>query len=72
MKFCEKCGSYMQETKDGFVCRRCGNQVQANAVNRTMNTKKERSRAIYIVDSLEDVCQRCAHQVKQCEHLPKT
>jgi DNA-directed RNA polymerase subunit M/transcription elongation factor TFIIS len=68
MKFCEKCGSYMQETKDGFVCRRCGNLVQANAVSRTKDTKKERSRAIYIVDSLEDesvtvsqVCPKCGN-----------
>ena len=58
----------MQETKDGFVCRRCGNLVQANAVSGTKDTKKECSRAIYIVDSLEDesvtvsqVCSKCGN-----------
>jgi len=54
MKFCEKCGSYMQEKKDGFMCRRCGNLVQANAINGTMAARKKRSSSIYIIDSLED------------------
>lgn len=68
MKFCEKCGTYMQETKDGFVCRKCGNLVQASTANGTIATKKERPRAIYIVDSLEDesmtvsqVCPECGN-----------
>jgi DNA-directed RNA polymerase subunit M/transcription elongation factor TFIIS len=29
MKFCEKCGGYMKKTKEGYVCTKCGNQMQA-------------------------------------------
>ncbi len=32
VKFCEKCNSYMRETKMGFVCTRCGHTVKADIV----------------------------------------
>jgi len=32
MKFCEKCGSYMRATKDGFKCTKCGNVSISEAV----------------------------------------
>jgi DNA-directed RNA polymerase subunit M/transcription elongation factor TFIIS len=32
MKFCEKCGSYMQAIKGGLQCTKCGNTVLAENV----------------------------------------
>ena len=71
MKFCDKCGSYMQETKDGFVCRRCGNLIPVDTRTR-MQTEEmastERSSSIHIIESSEDeyvkvsqVCPKCGH-----------
>ena len=32
MKFCEKCGAYMRETSQGFVCSKCGHQIKTDIV----------------------------------------
>ena len=32
MKFCDKCGSYMRETFNGFKCSRCGNEIHTSIV----------------------------------------
>ena len=69
MKFCEKCGSYMKETKNGFVCRKCGNMIPVKTGMRTEDMKKvERSSSIYIVDSskgefvkVSQVCPKCGN-----------
>lgn len=69
MKFCDKCGSYMKKTKNGFLCRKCGNLIRVNARKRTKDKKKiERSSSIYVVDSSEDeyvkvsqVCPKCGN-----------
>ena len=69
MKFCNKCGSYMKKTKNGFLCRKCGNVICANTRMQSRNMKKiERSSSIYIANSSEDeyvkvsqVCPKCGH-----------
>ena len=33
MKFCEKCGAYMKETREGLVCSKCGFQVKTEIVD---------------------------------------
>lgn len=70
MKFCDKCGSYMKKTMDGFECRKCGNVVHVSTGIQTKNMKKiERSSSIYVVDSSEDeyvkvsqVCPKCGNE----------
>jgi DNA-directed RNA polymerase subunit M/transcription elongation factor TFIIS len=32
MKFCEKCGSYMRATKEGYKCSKCGYSIPSDAV----------------------------------------
>lgn len=70
MKFCDKCGSYMKKTRDGFECRKCGNVVHVSTGIQTENMKKiDRSSSIYVVDSSEDeyvkvsqVCPKCGNE----------
>ena len=66
MKFCSKCGSYMKKTKNGFLCRKCGNLVHAKI--QTKDTKiMDSSSSIYIVDGSEEyvkvsqVCPKCGN-----------
>ena len=69
MKFCSKCGSYLKRTKNGFLCRKCGNLVPVSAETETENMKKAgASSSIFIVDSSEDeyvrvsqVCPKCGN-----------
>lgn len=67
MDFCDKCDSYMIRTKNGFLCRKCGNLVHATAQTKIMG-KTEHSGSICIVDSSEEgyvtvsqVCPKCGN-----------
>ena len=33
MKFCDKCGGYMKSTKEGYVCSKCGQKMEASIVD---------------------------------------
>jgi DNA-directed RNA polymerase subunit M/transcription elongation factor TFIIS len=67
MKFCEKCGSYMRGTSQGFVCSKCGHQVKTEIVD----VVKINSRATSSVDVLDpskmeykkvaEVCPQCGN-----------
>lgn len=68
MKFCDKCGSYMKETKNGFVCRKCGNLVHVTGQLKIIKRAKQ-SNSIYVADHSEDehvkvsqVCPRCGNE----------
>jgi len=67
MKFCDKCGSYMKETKNGFLCRKCGNIVHVRIQTKDMKTM-DSSSSIHIVDRSTDeyvkvsqVCPKCGN-----------
>lgn len=68
MKFCDKCGSYMKKTRNGFVCRKCGNLTCANTGMHKIGIKKmEHSGLIHVVDAtskdehlkVAEVCPKC-------------
>jgi len=67
MKFCDKCGSYMKKTKNGFHCRKCGNLVHAKIQAKDMKTM-DSSSSIHIVDRSENeyvkvsqICPKCGN-----------
>jgi len=70
MKFCDKCGSYMKVTKNGFSCRKCGNVIPADpGIHAKTIKRKERSTPIHVVASSEDeylkvsqVCPKCGNE----------
>ena len=70
MKFCDKCGSYMKKTKDGFLCRKCGNLINANARIQSKKVKKiDHSSSVRVVDNLRDeygkvyqACPKCGNK----------
>jgi len=64
MKFCDKCGSYMQRTKDGFSCSQCGNKTVDDAV-RVRRIERREPRAVHVIDvstpGYVKVNERCPH-----------
>ena len=52
MRFCERCQSYMQETRDGFACSRCGFTIQTDIVE-TRNLEHQKTSAIDVIDGSE-------------------
>lgn len=65
MKFCDKCGSYMKQTKNGFLCRKCGNLVRATGQTKIIQ-KTEQSSSIYVVDSSEDKYVKISQKCPRC------
>ena len=66
MEFCDKCGSFMKETRTGFECQKCGKMIQANAKTRLKGRKiVEHSKSIHVIDHSQDetieVSQMCLH-----------
>ena len=50
MKFCDKCGTYMKKTYDGFICPRCGHNIETDSFD-VKRPEKTAPEPIYILDS---------------------
>lgn len=67
MKFCDRCGSYMTETKNGYFCRKCGNVIPVKTEMQPKDVKKvERSSSIYIVNRSEDEYVKVSQACPKC------
>lgn len=67
MKFCDKCGSFMQETIKGFSCPRCGNEIMSQTVQ-VRRLERTGCRTIDIIDpskveyaKVKETCPRCGN-----------
>ncbi|MFQ6054290.1 MAG: hypothetical protein ACE5OO_08705 [Candidatus Bathyarchaeia archaeon] len=67
MKFCDVCGSYMEMTAGGYSCPRCGNRVEAGAVE-VWRTRGSQPGGVHVVDGSIDrsllvnrICPRCGY-----------
>jgi DNA-directed RNA polymerase subunit M/transcription elongation factor TFIIS len=67
MKFCSKCGSHMKKTKNGFLCRKCGNLIHANAETQLKNMKKTKHPSlVYVVNNSEDEYAKVSQACPKC------
>jgi DNA-directed RNA polymerase subunit M/transcription elongation factor TFIIS len=67
LKFCEKCGSYMQKVPGGFSCPKCGNQSQDHALE-VLHLDRSESSSVEVVDKPEseyatvrETCPKCGN-----------
>ena len=65
MKFCEKCGSYMQRTTKGFSCVKCGNEIQEQVVEVRRMGNSDRS-SVDVVAASEAGYVRVAQRCPRC------
>lgn len=67
MKFCDKCGSYMQRTKKGFLCPKCGYAVHANAETQSKNMdKRSHSNSVYVIGKSKDEYVKVSQTCPKC------
>lgn len=64
MKFCDKCGSYMQGTLNGFKCSRCGNEINTPIVEVTQIKPPES--AINVVSETEQNYRKVSRTCPRC------
>ena len=67
MKFCEKCGSYMQKAPGGFSCPKCGNQALDQEVQ-VRHLEPRESSSVEVVDrsdteyvTVRETCPQCGN-----------
>lgn len=67
MRFCDKCGSYMRETKDGYVCRKCGNAIKAKPKTESrIANKPNHPDSVYVIDDSNHEAIRVAQVCPNC------
>ena len=69
MKFCEKCGSYMKGTPDGFVCSKCGYRIKTEIVDVVKIESNQSSAVVDVLDpskfeyrKVAEICPRCGNK----------
>jgi DNA-directed RNA polymerase subunit M/transcription elongation factor TFIIS len=50
LQFCDKCGTFMKKTFDGFTCPRCGHHVEKESFD-VKRPEKTAPEPIYVFDS---------------------
>ena len=67
MRFCEKCGSYMQARKDGLQCTKCGNKILTETVEVKTIEQRDVSPIAVVSDSdtghakVSETCPACGN-----------
>ena len=62
MKFCSKCGSYMEKTIEGYSCPQCGKEIQSR-ITEVHKIEKTDFNTVYVADDSKiqygEVIQEC-------------
>mgnify|MGYP003681959096 CR=1 FL=1 len=57
----------MKKTKNGFLCRKCGNMIHTNTGVQSKKAKKiEHSILVYVVDSSKDKYEKVSQECPKC------
>jgi DNA-directed RNA polymerase subunit M/transcription elongation factor TFIIS len=66
LKFCDKCGTYMKKTYDGFTCPRCGQHIETGSFE-VKRPEKSAPEPVYIVDSDKSDDQTVTQSCPNCD-----
>ena len=47
MRFCDRCGSYMEMTAAGYICPRCGDTIRTDEIE-VRRIKDSRPEGVYV------------------------
>ena len=65
VKFCDKCGSYMRGTSAGFVCSKCGYQINTEIVDVVKITSRSNV-AVDVLDTSKSEYMKVAKICPEC------
>jgi DNA-directed RNA polymerase subunit M/transcription elongation factor TFIIS len=65
MRFCERCGSYMERTTKGLVCPKCGNEVFQDVIE-IRRVEKPSAEPVYVVENIVDGSLKVAQKCPNC------
>jgi len=68
MRFCDDCGTYLRETKDGLWCPKCKKMISSKRVAAPRSVKTRESTAIHVIDKspaeyvkVSQACPKCGN-----------
>jgi len=67
MKFCEKCGSFMETASSGYRCPRCGDRVETDDVV-IVRFGDQRAEGVYVVEKTGEDAHRVNRRCPSCGH----
>lgn len=65
MKFCEKCGSYMERRVGGLTCPKCGNEVHTELIE-VRRTRKPPLEPVYVVEKTRGETRKVSQKCTRC------
>ncbi len=68
MRFCDDCGSYLKETKEGVWCPKCGKKIRSTQRVKAKIVRKGGSNAIYVVDKPSEAQVEVMHTCPKCRN----
>ncbi|UCC33328.1 MAG: hypothetical protein JSW53_06065 [Candidatus Bathyarchaeota archaeon] len=70
MKFCDECGTFLRERKDGLWCPKCRKTISSKEVLAPRSFKKEDSATIQVIDrsqidyvKVSQTCPKCDNEI---------
>jgi DNA-directed RNA polymerase subunit M/transcription elongation factor TFIIS len=66
MKFCDNCGTYLRETKEGLWCPRCKKVICTKPSKEFVSVRKASFDAVYVVDGSEEVYEKVSSTCPKC------
>ena len=66
MRFCDKCGSFMEQSPKGYRCQKCGNEVNPG-VEEVTREEEPKAEPVYVVRGEDEsvkvsqICPQCGH-----------
>lgn len=67
MKFCDKCGAFLQASSEGLICPKCGHVAETDVIEVRRNGK-EAVASVYVVNDSEKDAVRVNQTCPSCGH----
>jgi DNA-directed RNA polymerase subunit M/transcription elongation factor TFIIS len=68
MKFCDNCGSFLRETREGLWCPKCKKFIRSKPKVRIESVEKKGSAAIFVVDKSTEDYAKVSHTCPKCRN----
>jgi DNA-directed RNA polymerase subunit M/transcription elongation factor TFIIS len=68
MRFCDGCGSFMGTTPQGYLCPKCGAEVETDTIE-VRRERRSRAEPIYVMDGSNAMSPTVNRECPSCDSL---
>ena len=66
MKFCDSCGSFMETNSQGYLCPKCGTEVEADTLE-VRRERRTRAEPVYEMSGLKTTSPAVSRDCPRCD-----